>query len=102
MFIFNRFYQISSNKSKLTILGTVCLLLSMNFHTHAVNYDESKVPDYKLIDPGADITEASEWPKKRMEFLKLIEKQMFGKAPKFDKTKLKITYLVLIKVYTRI
>ena len=87
--------QISSNKFKLTILGIFCLLLSINFFAHAgprsFNYDESKVPDYKLIDPGSDITESSEWPQKRMEFLKLIEEQMFGKAPAFDKTKLKVT-----------
>ena len=87
--------QISSNKFKLTILGTICLLLFINFFAHAgprgFNYDESKVSDYKLIDPRAGITEASEWPQKRIEFLKVIEEQMFGKAPEFDKSKLKIT-----------
>ena len=45
-----------------------------------INYDESKVPEYKLIDPGTTITKANKWTKKRVEFLKLIEEQMFGKA----------------------
>ncbi len=87
--------QISSNIVRLKIFGSLYLILSINTLTYAApsgfNYDESKVPKYKLIDPGANITKSSEWQKKRTVLLKLIEGQMFGKAPEFDKKKLKVT-----------
>ena len=97
--------KISSNKVGLRIFGSIYLLLPINILTYAgqrdFNYDESKVPEYKLIDPGATITKASEWPKKRVEFLKLIEEQMFGKAPEFNKKKLKVTVQVKEKLILR-
>ena len=87
--------QISSNILRLKIFGSLYLIFSINILTHAgqrdFNYDESKVPKYKLIDPGAGIAKSSEWPKKRAEFLKIIEEEMFGKAPEFDKKYLKVT-----------
>ena len=87
--------QISSNRVRLKVFGSLYLIWSINIFSYAgqrgFNYDESKVPSYKLIDPGASITESSEWPKKRTSFLKLIEDQMFGKSPEFDKKNLKIT-----------
>lgn len=87
--------QISSNILRLKIFGSLYLFFSINILTHAgqrdFNYDESKVPKYKLIDPGAGIAKSSEWPKKRAEFLKIIEEEMFGKAPEFDKKYLKVT-----------
>ena len=97
--------KISSNKVGLRIFGSIYLLLPINILTYAgqrdFNYDESKVPEYKLIDPGATITKASEWPKKRVEFLKLIEEQMFGKAPEFNKKKTKNYWPSKRKVNTR-
>ena len=60
--------QISSNIFRLKIFGSLYLILSINILTYAApcgfNYDESKVPKYKLIDPGANITKSSEWQKK--------------------------------------
>ena len=51
------------------------------------NYDESKLPPYKLPDPlvlqdGTKVTTAAEWTgKRRPELHALIEREMFGKAP---------------------
>lgn len=51
------------------------------------NYDEDKVPAYKLPDPlvmenGAKVTTAEEWrTKRRPELLKLFEHLVYGKTP---------------------
>ena len=51
------------------------------------NYDEAKIPKYKLPDPltlnnGKKVTDAETWKKKRRpEIKKLFETHMFGKAP---------------------
>lgn len=53
-----------------------------------VNYDESKVGDYKatLPDPltmnnGKKVTTAKQWKKRRAEILKIFEEQQYGKWP---------------------
>ena len=52
-----------------------------------INYDESKVPDYKLPDPlvcedGTRVTDAETWRgKRRPEILHLFEQHVYGKAP---------------------
>jgi hypothetical protein len=51
------------------------------------NYDEAKVPQYKLPDPlvmadGTKVTDAETWrTKRRPELLELFATQMFGKLP---------------------
>ncbi|MBK5294544.1 MAG: acetylxylan esterase [Acidobacteriia bacterium] len=52
-----------------------------------INYDESKVPAYKLPDnlvmaSGRPVASASDWTKRRRpEILRLFESQMFGRSP---------------------
>lgn len=53
-----------------------------------VNYDESKVGDYKATLPdvltmnnGKKVTSAKQWKKRRAEILKIFEEQQFGKWP---------------------
>jgi hypothetical protein len=54
------------------------------------NYEESKVPEYKLPDPlvfknGKSVTSPSEWyGKRRPEILKLFEEKVYGKIPEFE------------------
>jgi hypothetical protein len=54
------------------------------------NYDESKVPEYKLPDPlvfenGKPVTNSSEWyNKRRPEILKLFEEEVYGRIPEFE------------------
>ena len=56
-----------------------------------VNYDENKIPPYKLSDPlmlndGNLVKSSKEWEEKRRpEIVELFEMQMFGKAPKYTK-----------------
>src|SRR5688572_28895562 len=51
------------------------------------NYDEAKVPEFKLPDPlvlenGERVTDVATWRnKRRPEILRLFETQMFGKSP---------------------
>ncbi len=51
------------------------------------NYDESKVPEYKLPDPleladGHRVTDARTWlQRRRPEILRLFEEYVYGKAP---------------------
>ncbi|MEZ5404393.1 MAG: acetylxylan esterase [Bryobacteraceae bacterium] len=50
------------------------------------NYDESRVPNYKLPDPlaaadGKPVSEAAAWPARRAEIFRLFETEMFGKSP---------------------
>lgn len=47
------------------------------------NYDEAKIPKYVLPDPLEGVTDAASWPARRAEIFQLIEREMFGRAPKF-------------------
>ena len=51
-----------------------------------VNYDESKVPAYRLPDPlrfedGTAVRSARDWPRRRAEILALFERHVYGRAP---------------------
>jgi hypothetical protein len=48
------------------------------------NYDEAKVPEYKLPDPLTGVKSAEGWTAKRSEIYTLIEREMFGQAPRFE------------------
>jgi hypothetical protein len=76
------------------ILCTFALLLSVAFMVEQaeaqrrdVNYDEAKVPEYKLPDPlvmanGDRVEDADTWrTQRRAEILRLFEEHMFGKSP---------------------
>jgi len=52
----------------------------------ATNYDEAKVPAYRLpplmaMNDGAPVRTAGDWTKRRAEIRALLESQMFGRAP---------------------
>ena len=53
----------------------------------AVNYDESKIPNYTLPDPltcldGTKVTDAKMWrEKRRPEIIGLFEEHVYGRAP---------------------
>ena len=55
------------------------------------NYDEAKVPNLDLPDPLKGVPDAKSWPARRAEIFTMIEDQMFGKAPVFDKKGMKVT-----------
>ena len=54
------------------------------------NYEESKVPKISLSDPLVGVSEKKEWAVKRDSLFKMIEAQMFGKAPNFNRNSLEI------------
>ena len=52
------------------------------------NYDEAKVPAYKLPDPlvfnnGSKVTDKKDWEKRRGEIYQIFEKDVFGIVPKW-------------------
>ena len=55
--------------------------------TDEINYDESKVPFYRLPDAlvlenGEQVSDSNIWmTQRRIEILKLFEKYVYGKAP---------------------
>ena len=76
-----------------------CLLIIYSTFINAteVNYDEDKVPKYKLPNPlvfddGANVDKNTQWNKRRNEILNLFEKYEYGITPKFNG---KITYTVI-------
>ncbi|MFP6873088.1 MAG: acetylxylan esterase [Verrucomicrobiales bacterium] len=73
-----------------------CMLIAMATASNAApkgfNYDEAKVPEFDLPDPLQDVTDAKSWPARRAEIFTMLEDQMFGKAPAFEKKDLKVTH----------
>ncbi|MEZ6087420.1 MAG: acetylxylan esterase [Pirellulaceae bacterium] len=66
------------------------MLLTLNATCFAqpkgFNYDESKVPQYKLPDPlvfedGRPVKTADDWSARRSEILRQFEKYVYGKSP---------------------
>ena len=80
------------------ILILLVIITDINAQSNEFNYDESKVPKYKLPDPlilqdGNKVVNKEIWIKERRpEIFHLFEQQMFGKSPdKPDKLSFKIT-----------
>ena len=69
----------------------IAMVTASNAAPKGFNYDESKVPEFDLPDPLKNVTDAKSWPARRAEILTMLEDQMFGKAPAFDKKGMKVT-----------
>jgi hypothetical protein len=70
-------------KTALIIVAAGCITLAQ---ATATNYDEAKVPSYRLPPllvrtDGAPVRTADGWTKRRAEIFALLESQMFGRAP---------------------
>lgn len=68
------------------ILQMALLIVSSAAFCQETNYDESKVPAYKLPDPlvfenGKKVENASHWNMRHSEILRLFEKEVYGIAP---------------------
>lgn len=53
------------------------------------NYDESKIPAYKLPDPlifedGGKVQSSKDWEKRRVEIYKIFENEVYGVAPEWN------------------
>ena len=80
------------NKSKSIFLAVLFLLFVQITKglPQGFNYEESKVPNISLSNPLEGVSEKKQWPQKRSSLMKMVENQMFGKAPKFDRKTLEV------------
>ena len=51
-----------------------------------INYDEAKVPAYRLPDPlvaadGTPVRDVAAWRKRRVELLELFSREVYGRTP---------------------
>ena len=68
------------------VLTAVLIACAAMVQRPGPNYDESKVPAYKLPEllvtaSGERVRSAAGWPTRRAEVRRLLEAQMFGRAP---------------------
>lgn len=63
---------------------TLTLTPPMKAQEFVANYDEDKVPEYTLPDPLAGVATAEAWPDRRAEIHALLEREMFGRAPRHE------------------
>lgn len=68
-----------------TIL-VVLLLATFQAGAQDVNYDESKVPPFKLEDPlkfadGRRVKSVKDWTERRAEILEIFQSEMYGRLP---------------------
>jgi hypothetical protein len=65
------------------------MIASATAFCQEANYDESKIPPYKLPDPlvfesGKKVENSGQWELRRAEILKLFENEMFGISPAWN------------------
>lgn len=66
------------------VLFSICL--SAKAAENKINYDESKIPEYTMIDPlvmadGTKVVDQATWRKRRAEIKKLFEQNVYGRTP---------------------
>ena len=79
--------RLSQSLSVLTVAASILFSMSempAQEKKFVPNYDESKVPEYVLTDPLAGVKNAYDWEARRAKIFELIEREMFGKAPKYE------------------
>lgn len=76
--------------------ATTVALLAMTVSASAqTNYDEAKVPVYKMIDPlvmadGTKVADKAAWPTRRAEILSLFEEHVYGRTPKTNPVRFEV------------
>ena len=74
-------------RSRELFLSVLILVLSCSTLMAQFNYDESKVPAYKLpellkLDDGTPVKDAATWTgKRRAEVLELFRSEVYGRRP---------------------
>ncbi|MFC4892287.1 hypothetical protein ACFPDQ_04415 [Pseudofrancisella aestuarii] len=75
------------NRTKTYFLILTSLFCFNNLYAIGdINYDESKVPEYKLIDPltmenGEKVTDIKKWQQRRLEIIQLFKDNVYGNLP---------------------
>lgn len=62
----------------------IVIILAFSFlllaQAPAANYDEAKIPAYKLPDPLTGVKSPVDWKKRRAEILQMFEREMYGRS----------------------
>ena len=78
------------NPRPFRLLAAVCVVLAPVFAARPpeipINYDEGKVPAYRLPDPlvaadGSAVRDAAAWRKRRLELLEVFSREVYGRTP---------------------
>ncbi len=81
------FFKHSSSLIAVLVVTFLCSSFAFAFQPKGYNYDEAKVPAYRLPDPlkfedGSSVRNAQQWKtKRRAEILHLFETEVYGKSP---------------------
>ena len=72
--------------SSIILILILSTILTVSAQQFTPNYDESKVPEYKLPDPlifnnGDKVKDINDWEKRRQEILKMFEDEVYGISP---------------------
>lgn len=78
-------------KTRLSLLFMLMLIsftYSSSAQQFAANYDESKIPSYKLPDPlvfkdGSPVKNSKDWEKRRAEILNIFQNEVYGINPEW-------------------
>jgi hypothetical protein len=78
-------------KKTLIVLLLISGILPGIAQNNQVNYDESKVPSYKLPDPlifknGTPVKAKKDWEKRRAEIMNIFLDEVYGRSPKWKGT----------------
>jgi hypothetical protein len=75
-------------RNSFIIILMLCAIFKLSAQQFVPNYDESKVPVYKLPDPlvfndGSTISDRSDWQKRRLEIMQLFQNEVYGISPEW-------------------
>lgn len=78
-------------KKTLIVLLLISGILPGIAQNNQVNYDESKVPSYKLPDPlifknGTPVKAKKDWEKRRAEIMNIFQDEVYGRSPEWKGT----------------
>lgn len=77
-------------KTRHLISALAAMIATTDAAPKGFNYDESKVPEFTLPDVLAGAKTAADWPASRAQIFAQFEAEMYGRAPAFDASDLKV------------
>jgi hypothetical protein len=75
-------------KNRILIILLAAFSITLSAQQTEANYDEAKVPVFKLPDPlifnnGSKVMDKGDWTKRRSEILEIFKNEMYGNSPEW-------------------